>query len=201
MQKVLTMIIGNIVSNLEIEKEPNFNYYRFDSLVGMDDSVPTIFLGYKETKNIYGKVNPLDKVIEHNKYWTFARNENQKEMNKDLFNFKILCHKNYVDNYKYIYVSPMHSLSLIKKVIAKITSEIENSLVIIGKKGMIYIYFDTFIIGLDVETLKFINIKTDKLIRRLRTNAKSFYTYANISNEAKYFGDILGSDMYCGLAM
>lgn len=201
MQKVLTMVIGNIVSNLEIEKEPNFNYYRFDSLVGMDDSVPTIFLGYKETKKIYGKVNPLDKVIENNKFWTFARNENQKEMNKDLFNFKILCHKKYVDDFKYIFVSPMHSLNLIKRVIGKVQTEIENSLVIVGKKGMIYIYFDTYIIGLNIEFLKFVNINTEKLIRRLRRNAKSFYTYINIPNEAKYFGDILGSDMYCGLAM
>lgn len=201
MQKYRKMVIGNIVSNLEIEKEPNFNHLRFDSLVGIDDSVPTIFLGYKETKAMFGKINPLEKEISEDKYWTFARNENNKIMNQDLFAFKIKCHKKFVDNYRYVFVSPMNSTNYIKNVIRKVQENISTAIVLVGKKDMLYIYVEDNIIGINLEMLRSVGINLDKLYKRFRAESKQFIGYQQLSDEIKYFGDILDSDMYCGLLL
>ncbi len=54
-----------------------------------DESAPTLIVGKKRAEGIFGKdrIKVLDKKIENNVYWTFAKNERRVDFEKDVAEF------------------------------------------------------------------------------------------------------------------
>ncbi len=71
------MYIGNIITSSKIEDD-NFKVCR--KLETIDDSLPTLIVGWEKTKEIYGdKVSILHKKIDDKTQWTFTTKERKGE--------------------------------------------------------------------------------------------------------------------------
>lgn len=186
------MNIGNIVSSSVI-KEENFNL--FDEIESIDNSFPTLIIGWDKTKEIFGdKVSILHKKISNKLYWTFSGKERRVDFENDLKQFKKTCYNDFGSEIPYIYLDPLHDkLKKIKKILKKIYS-LEESISYITDKNMLYILGDNIIFGVDLNITEFMSIQNDKIITRIHNLTNSVLIDNEIFNKCKEFIKKLDND-------
>lgn len=182
------MYIGNIITSSKIEDE-NFKVCR--KLETIDDSLPTLIVGWDKTKEIYGdKVSILHKKIDDKTQWTFSTKERKVDYDKDIESFMSNCYSNIGKDINYIYIDIIHdSKKKIKKIINKIYS-FKNPKVYVHLNRMIYIYGDNIVFGVDIEILNYIGIDHKKVLDKLSKisnclfiDEKIFNIYKSIINK------------------
>ena len=159
------MYIGNIITSSKIEDD-NFKVCR--KLETIDDSLPTLIVGWEKTKEIYGdKVSILHKKIDDKTQWTFTTKERKVDYDKDIESFMSNCYSNIGKDINYVYIDVMHDTKKkIKKIIKKIYS-LKNPKVYNHLNRMIYIYGDNIVFGVDIEILSYIGINYNKVLTKL----------------------------------
>jgi hypothetical protein len=159
------MYIGNIITSSKIEDD-NFKVCR--KLETIDDSLPTLIVGWEKTKEIYGdKVSILHKKIDDKTQWTFTTKERKVDYDKDIESFMSKCYSNIGKDINYVYIDVMHDTKKkIKKIIKKIYS-LKNPKVYNHLNRMIYIYGDNIVFGVDIEILSYIGIDYNKILTKL----------------------------------
>jgi len=182
------MYIGNIITSSKIEDD-NFKVCR--KIETIDDSLPTLIVGWDKTKEIYGdKVSILHKKIDDKTQWTFSTKERKVDYDKDIESFMSNCYSNIGKDINYIYIDIIHdSKKKIKKIINKIYS-FKNPKVYVHLNRMIYIYGDNIVFGVDIEILNYIGIdykkvlgKMSKISNCLFIDEKIFNIYKSIINK------------------
>ena len=159
------MYIGNIITSSKIEDD-NVKVCR--KLETIDDSLPTLIVGWEKTKEIYGdKVSILHKKIDDKTQWTFTTKERKVDYDKDIESFMSNCYSNIGKDINYVYIDVMHDTKKkIKKIIKKIYS-LKNPKVYNHLNRMIYIYGDNIVFGVDIEILSYIGIDYNKVLTKL----------------------------------
>jgi len=159
------MYIGNIITSSKIEDD-NFKVCR--KIETIDDSLPTLIVGWEKTKEIYGdKVSILHKKIDDKTQWTFTTKERKVDYDKDIESFMSNCYSNIGKDINYVYIDVMHDTKKkIKKIIKKIYS-LKNPKVYNHLNRMIYIYGDNIVFGVDIEILSYIGIDYNKVLTKL----------------------------------
>lgn len=162
------MIIGNIVTKEDI----NIDYFnRVEYLDSIKNDLPTIVIGWAETKRIIGEdnVSILHKKINESLYWTFSQKERKVDFEVDINDFKNKCLIEIESKINYIYVDVLHnSKRKIKKILRKIT-DIKNIYTYINNKNMLYIYGDNLVFGIDLNICEFIGIKKNKILDKVNS--------------------------------
>jgi hypothetical protein len=179
------MHIGNIVSSSVIKEE---NFFLFDEIESIDNSLPTLIVGWDKTKQIFGnKISILNKKISDNLFWTFLPKERRVDYDDDLSKFKKLCINTFGDELSYVYIDPIHDKSKkIKKILKKIYS-LDESISYITDKNMLYILGDNIIFGVDLNISEFIGVENDKIISRIHNLPSSVLIDNEIFNKCKEF--------------
>jgi hypothetical protein len=190
------MIIGNIISS---NKEGDLKYINYcTSLDKCFKDIPTLIIGWSNTKKIFGEgnVSILNKSIDKTTFWTFNQKEKKIEYDIDTLTFYKFCFSNMKTRYKYVYVDPIHdSLSNIKKIIKKIKSL--KNIKVYQEDDYIYIYGDNLIFGIDLNIMDFIGIdkyklknKIEKITNVLLSKNDIFICYNDLisefNNDVKY---------------
>ena len=159
------MYVGNIITSSKIEDD-NFKICR--KLETIDDSLPTLIVGWEKTKEIYGEeVSILHKKIDDNTQWTFSTKERKVDYDKDIKRFMEECYSHIGEDINYVYVDLIHdSKKKIKKIIKKIYS-LSNPKVYNHYNRMIYIYGDNIVFGVYIEILHYIGIDYNKVLTKL----------------------------------
>ena len=182
------MYIGNIITSSKIEDD-NFKVCR--KIETIDDSLPTLIVGWEKTKEIYGdKVSILHKKIDDKIQWTFSTKERKVDYDKDIESFMSNCYSNIGKDINYVYIDVIHdSKKKIKKIIRKIYS-LKNPKVYNHLNRMIYIYGDNIVFGVDTEMLSYIGIDYKKVLDKLSKisnclfiDEKIFNIYKSIINK------------------
>ncbi len=186
------MNIGNIVSSSVI-KEENFNL--FDEIESIDNSLPTLIIGWNKIKEIFGnKISILNKKISYNLFWTFLPKERRVDYDDDINKFKKICIDRFGNELSYVYIDPIHDKSKkIKKILKKIYS-LEESISYITDKNMLYILGDNIIFGVDLNITEFMGIQNDKIITRIHNLTNSVLIDNEIFNKCKEFIKKLDND-------
>ena len=177
------MHIGNIVTTSETEE----TYFKIcDDINITDDSVPTLLIGWEETKKLLGEnVSILHKTIDNKLSWTFSPEERKVDYEQDLKNFKEKCYNEFGINIPYVYIDILHSkLHIIKKILYKIYS-LKESFSYITPNNMIYIFGDNIIFGLDLNIVELIGIPQDKIISKIHGLSNSILIENEIFNKCK----------------
>lgn len=167
------MIIANIITDNKLDLSLEFNQISNITDI-IDNSLPTLIIGWYKTKELYPEQDILERKINDNLFWIFKKSESRDKYESELFDFIELSYKNLIKDIDYVFIDPLnYSLSKIKKILTKI----KNSKDIIGYKHdqMIYLYTNKIIFGIDLKLLEFIGINTYKIITKLR-----LYTYVFI---------------------
>lgn len=174
------MYIGNIVTQTKF-KEENFNVV--DNLNDIKKELPTLIIGWSNTKSTIKDVSILHKKIEDNMWWTFDEKERRVDYEVDIEEFKEKCYGLIGENLNYVYIDilyfPKHK---IKKIIKKIKS-FNSPIYYISKNNMLYIYDENIVFGLDLNVTKLIGINNIKLLKKISDLPKSTLIKNEIFNK------------------
>ena len=162
------MVIGNIITSENIDIK---NYNIINNIDLINNDLPTIIIGWNETKNIVTDkpISILHKKINDNLYWTFTKKERKVDYEKDIINFESICLKFIESKINYIYVDVLHSS---KRKIRKILNKIKvfkTIVTYINNKNMLYIFGDNLIFGIDLNICEFIGVKKNKIINKVNS--------------------------------
>tara|TARA_B100000963_G_scaffold184546_1_gene160388 strand:+ start:6900 stop:7526 length:627 start_codon:yes stop_codon:yes gene_type:complete len=162
------MVIGNIITSENIDIK---NYNIINNIDLINNDLPTIIIGWNETKNIVTDkpISILHKKINDNLYWTFTKKERKVDYEKDIINFESICLKFIESKINYIYVDVLHSS---KRKIRKILNKIKvfkTIVTYINNRNMLYIFGDNLIFGIDLNICEFIGVKKNKIINKVNS--------------------------------
>lgn len=188
------MIIGNIVSNVNLNQEDNFKYYTFNDVI-LDNELPTIYVGYHEANNILGELDSLNRIINPKTYWTFSRNENNKFMINDIFNFKIDCHYFKVKDIVYFFITPFSDKKNNYKII-QFFKKIKNLRVCQMDNNMLYINSGNYIFGVDLNFMGFYGFNIENLLKKIKDKSDIFVTESELSEDIILFNEIIEDKKY-----
>ena len=179
------MNIGNIVSSSKINED---NFKLFDEIESVDNSLPTLIVGWGKTKEIFGdKISILNKKISDNLYWTFSTTERRVDYDDDIITFKQECYNNFGSELSYVYIDPIHDKpKKIKKILKKIYS-LSESISYFTDKNMLYILGENIVFGVNLEVTEFIGISTNSIITRVVNLRNSVLIDNEIFNKCKEF--------------
>lgn len=163
------MCIGNIVTKKKIT---------FDSLIckcksisEIDKTNPTLIIGWDEVKSIYGNdISILEKQIDENIFWTFNKTERRNDYERDINKFYCFIIKNLVNNVKYHLINVLTiKYSSAKRLIDFINSDIVKH-IYIDNNRFIFIYYNNTVCGISLDCLRYVNIDTNKVIKKIKKN-------------------------------
>jgi len=179
------MNIGNIVSSSKINED---NFKLFNEIESVDNSLPTLIVGWGKTKEIFGdKISILNKKISDNLYWTFSTTERRVDYDDDIITFKQECYNNFGSELSYVYIDPIHDKpKKIKKILKKIYS-LSESISYFTDKNMLYILGENIVFGVNLEVTEFIGISTNSIITRVVNLRNSVLIDNEIFNKCKEF--------------
>lgn len=165
------MFLGRIISNSKQLDVPFF----IEITDKCDNySIPTLIIGKKRAIELFGveNIHVLDKKIQENVYWTFAKNERRVDFEEDLKNFINLLVKKIDFSVNYYFINIFtEKYSFLKKFINYIYSDELKSVYVIKKH--IYIYSGKSVIGLSRYDLDYIGVDSDKVINKIKSNPKN----------------------------
>jgi len=187
-----------------MNKEDIINYY-LDYNDIRDNILPTLIIGWRFTKQLFGEDNDLtilNKKIKDNLFWTFSKEEKQIDYDKDIEDFKNLLPYDFIKKLKYKPVDPfINKLFSIEDITSyifyssstgekrNITSYYSNS------KNMLYFFYVNSILGFTLESVDFLQINKEKLLNEIKINSQLFITEENKEIE-KCFGKLEGYSKY-----
>ena len=164
--------LGYIISKRKIKEKVNFVEV-VDNIEKIDEPTkPFIIIGMNEAKKLVDDFNALEKQLDEDVFWTFSKTERRVDYERDLENFyDYILYKN-INNIKYYYINILNiKYNKIKKLINIINSKDKKYIYI--SKNMIYIYYNNNILGLSIKIMKYINLKIDKIIKKIRNNSNN----------------------------
>jgi len=180
------MYIGNIVTD-NIIKDNDFKVCTSIDLI--DETLPTLIIGWKLVKEMYGdNVSILHKKINQRTYWTFNKRERKIDFENDLELFKDFCIESFGENIPYVYFDILYGKKNINYRILRKLLSLKNPITYIVDNGMVYIYSENIIFGIDLNILDFFKGKKDKVIKKLKNIKNNVFANNEIFNSN---GDLL----------
>lgn len=176
------MKIANIVTSNKVDVTDDINVVK-----SMDDiiaGIPTLVTSYDWVSKNYSNYEIYDKKLSDNLYWTFARTERRDIFAIDVEEFVTLANEQLIKKVEYVFLDLiLFSESRIKKIIKKIIS-LSNK-ISFKHKGMVYIYGDNLIFGIDMDMLNYMNIDVIKIENKIKNKSKVFLDNNQIFIEYK----------------
>ena len=165
------MFLGRIVTKNKSLDVPFFIELTED--VG-DYSIPTLIIGKKRAVDLFGSenVHVLDKKIQENVWWTFAKNERRVDFEEDTKKFVDSIVKNINRDLKYYFINIFtEKLSFLKKFINYIYNNERKSVYVTEKH--IYIYGGKNVLGLSRGDFEYAGIDSNKVVNKILSNPKN----------------------------
>lgn len=188
------MILGNIISGTKINISDEFN------VVGSMDNIihglPTLIIGFDIAVKHFPDLDVITRKATNDIFWTFKKNQKREIFEEDLYNFIRFSYKRITDSLRYYFIDPLQlNYKLIKRLLIKLYG-LSNP-ISYQHDNMIYIYGDGIIFGLDLTLLEFINLKIDKIIKKISVKSNVFLNknqifieyknkVENLDNQVKY---------------
>lgn len=146
----------------------------------LNSLTPTLIIGKRKAEDIYGseRIKVLNKNIEGNIYWTYAKNERRDDYNNGVksFNEIVMSQIKKKIVYKYINVFTL-KYSTLKAFILFLRNK--KPKYIYYTPNELYMYVDNSVYGLDIRECEYIGIKPTKLIEFIKTHTCNGIFFSN----------------------
>lgn len=136
-----------------------------------DDGIRTLVIGKKRAVELFGvdNIHVLDRNINENVSWTYAKNERRAEYEEDLQKFVNLVTKKLISGVNYYFVNIFtEKYSFLKKLIKWVNGDSDKSVYITDNH--IYIYGGKDVIGLSTADFEYAGIDSDKVVKKIKDN-------------------------------
>lgn len=160
--------IANIITKGKLEISSYFNIV--SNMDNIDITLPTLIVGWKETKCMFPEQNILENRINDNMFWTFSKREKRYQYEKDLETFinLVVSNLNKEINYRFfnfILSSQTKRDNFINYVNSGNCSIYYNS-------RIVYIYnnIDKITIGVSLIDINYIGINSKDFLKLLNKN-------------------------------
>ena len=161
------MFIGNIVTETEF-LDKRYNVCK--SYDEINTNLPTLIIGWKNVKDIFGEENVsiLRKNINENTFWTFDIQERKVDYEVDIDNFESVCLGILNDRINYVYVDLLHdNRKKVKKIIRKIYNL--KNIISFKNDNMFYIFDENLVFGVDLNIVEFLGLDKQKIINKINS--------------------------------
>ena len=160
------MNIGNIVTKTKLNVD-NFNVC--DDLESINKELPTLIIGRKLSKELLGEgISIIHKNISNNLFWTFDKTERKSDFESDFEQFKEYCFDNFGENIPYVFLDILYGSKRVNLRIIKKILSLQSPIIYFTENGMVYIYDENIIFGIDLNVLEYFENKKDKIISRIK---------------------------------
>lgn len=188
------MLIANIVSVANVNVSCDFNVVK--SLDLTVQGLPTLIVGWDYIKKQYPDYDIINRKLSDDLYWTFKKTERRELHEEDIYNFVERVYKHLIKDIKYTFIDPiLFDRKTIKKLIKKVNEK--KDIISYQHDRMIYLYFDNFIFGIDLDTIDFIGLNVEKFLLKIKNKSKVFLEkntifieyknrIENLDNQVKY---------------
>lgn len=165
--------IGNIIvngPNCKVDK----CYNKFLSLSDVDNSLPTMVVGFENAKKNIKDFSVFEKSKNHDMlWWTFSKTEKRSDYDSGMKLFFNKCINNIINNIKYYYIDIIKlTYTKARNIINYIKSD-SKKLYYVDNNKFVFIY-DTEITkniyGISLNTCSFYGISKKKIIKRISDN-------------------------------
>ena len=161
------MFIGNVVTETEFSDK---RYNICKSYDEINTNLPTLIIGWKNVKDIFGEENVsiLRKNINENTFWTFDIQERKVDYEVDIDNFESVCVGTLNDRINYVYVDLLHdNRKKVKKIIRKIYNL--KNIISFKNDNMVYIFDENLVFGVDLNIVEFLGLDKQKIINKINS--------------------------------
>lgn len=161
------MFIGNVVTETEFSDK---RYNICKSYDEINTNLPTLIIGWKNVKDIFGEENVsiLRKNINESTFWTFDIQERKVDYEVDIDNFESVCLGILNDRINYIYVDLLHdNRKKVKKIIRKIYNL--KNIISFKNDNMFYIFDENLVFGVDLNIVEFLGLDKQKIINKINS--------------------------------
>lgn len=161
------MFIGNVVTETEFSDK---RYNVCKSYDEINTNLPTLIIGWKNVKDIFGEENVsiLRKNINENTFWTFDIQERKVDYEVDIDNFESVCLGILNDRINYVYVDLLHdNRKKVKKIIRKIYNL--KNIISFKNDNMFYIFDENLVFGVDLNIVEFLGLDKQKIINKINS--------------------------------
>ncbi len=188
------MLIANIVSVANVNVSCDFNVVK--SLDLTVQGLPTLIVGWDYIKKQYPDYDIINRKLSDDLYWTFKKTERRELHEEDIYHFVERVYKHLIKDIKYTFIDPiLFDRKTIKKLIKKVNEK--KDIISYQHDRMIYLYFDNFIFGIDLDTIDFIGLNVEKFLLKINNKSKVFLEknmifieyknrIENLDNQVKY---------------
>lgn len=184
------IFVGNIVTENKLNNIPdNFTIMNFDEYQKNENSIlPTLFVGWEATKKLLPGTSILNKKIKDNLYWTFSSVEKRTIFENDLKSFITKSYQDFIKNIPFYSLDPIIlKIKTTKDLLQKLYNFKESFTYLYGNR-IVYIYYNSSIISLDLNLLKFISFDDNEILGYLKKETKFFENKEKeFKTELKYF--------------
>lgn len=162
------MKVANIVSKTKVSVSNNFNVVNtIDDII---NGLPTLIVGYQETKNLFPDFDVTNMKVTNSVYWTPSKIEKRSQFEESIDKFIDLIFLDLVKDIKYIFVDPIqYSNRKLWKILRKIYSL--NNPISFKYNKMIYIYAENLIFGIDLDLIQYMGGNILKIIEKIKSKS------------------------------
>ena len=145
-----------------------------------DNSIPTLIIGKSKAESIFGKerIKVLDKKIENNVYWTFAKNERRVDFEADIdaFNDIIIGKLKGAGKYSYYNIFT-EDADRTKKFIDWLYTGKRKIIYIIGKHLYMYAPRTDTVFGISLEDIEYTGKDGNAVLDKIKDNKNNIIIY------------------------
>ena len=180
--------IGNILTDEHFEAGELFNVVQDPgSLV---DGIPTLIVGWENTKKLYPDASIIEFNITGDTYWTYGKYEKRDRFEVNVKRFQDLAFKKFVESLKYeFYDVIFHGPETFERFINAMSSAIPMT--VYASNDILYIYIEgnSFVLGISLRDCDYIDETYRKRIFATIYGNKSINLLKNnddISKEVRF---------------
>lgn len=181
---VLGQILTNNTNNLNVNDFIRVTTDKRD----VDNNIPTLVVGKKNIFELFdkSKIKYLDRKINDNIYWTFAKTERRDEYEKDLEKFNKLVIDKILASVEYRYINLIYSPLSDVKLLISILSNNDKKTVLIHN-DLIYVYYNCAVYAFSLIDAEYIGVGRNKIIKQIMSNRNNIMVKNkyNISKDIK----------------
>lgn len=173
------MKIGNIVTYNKSKVELD-QFHIFTNLSDINNTLPTLLVGYMETKATFKDLNFIDRKLTPNRFWTTSRLEDRHIFNIDLEAFMEHCESKIIEGFEYEFINPFETtICHIKGVI----NHIRSGCGLIHIDGpMTYFYVDGYTYGYHTDIADIYGVSNRRIIKLLHDNGYKQITSSEVES-------------------
>lgn len=184
------MKIANILADSNFEALDEFNLV--DSLDLIDNSLPTLIIGWDKTEKYFPDHDITDKIIsqEPDIQWVFKKTERRDLFTKGYFEFIDYAYNSLVKDIKYVFVDP---IVLPDASILKIKNKIKSfqNLITYIHDDMIYMHDENIIFGVDLKLLRYMDADVELIVNKIKSISSIYITSDDVLKEyTQYIGKL-----------